>query len=169
MEQLSLNDFDRVYALLERNFPLAEYRSYDNQKALWQRPEYRVLAMRDPAGQIIAIAAVWDLPDFRFLEHLAVDPAMHNQGLGTKMLAALMDERRIYLEVEPPETPIARRRIGFYQRMGFFLNDYPYRQPSMGDGRPPIPLKIMTAERPISPEEFREVRDLLYQKVYGAT
>ena len=70
------------------------------------------------------------------------------------------------LEVEPPETDIAARRIEFYKRNGFYFNNYDYTQPSMAVGQPSIPLRIMSFSRPLSQAEFVQVKDTLYSGVY---
>ena len=54
---------------------------------------------------------------------------------------------RICLEVELPETEMAARRIGFYERNGFYYNDYFYMQPPIAEGRNAIPLRLMTTGR----------------------
>ena len=76
-------------------------------------------------------------------------------------------EKMIILEVEPPTEEIAVRRVRFYERNGFFFNDYPYIQPSMGEGRKETPLFLMSTERKIDEEEYRMIRNTLYTKVYG--
>ena len=164
IEKLKSNEFDAVYAVMEQSFPLEEYRSYEGQKALLVKPAYRIYAAKEE-GEILGFAAVWQLENWLFLEHLAVNPQFRNRGIGAELLNFLA-EKRCCLEVELPETDIARRRIGFYQRNGFFLNDYPYVQPSLGEGRGPMPLSIMTSGRTISPEEFTQLRQLLYTHVY---
>ena len=73
----------------------------------------------------------------------------------------------VILEVEPPETEIARRRIGFYQRLGLYLNDFPYTQPSMQKDQPPIPLKIMSWPEKVEENTFRSWQKRIYQAVYG--
>ena len=85
------------------------------------------------------------------------------------MLKALKEdaEKMIILEVEPPTEEIAVRRVRFYERNGFFFNDYPYIQPSMGEGRKETPLFLMSTERKIDEEEYRMIRNTLYTKVYG--
>ena len=40
-------------------------------------------------------------------------------------------EKTVFLEVEEPGTDLARRRIGFYERAGFCLNDFDYIQPDL--------------------------------------
>ena len=66
-----------------------------------------------------------------------------------------------------PETVLAARRIAFYERNGFFLNDFPYLQPPLSNGRDPVPLRVMTSGRAVSREEFERIKALLYTRVYG--
>ena len=164
IEKLDRTEFDAVYAIMERSFPLEEYRTYEAQKALLEKPSYGIYVAKE-ADCILGFAAVWELEGWRFVEHLAVDPQHRNRGIGAGLLAFLA-KGRCCLEVELPETDISRRRIGFYQRNGFFLNDYPYLQPSLGEGRSPVPLSVMTSGRTVSPEEFSQLKTLLYTYVY---
>lgn len=105
-----------------------------------------------------------------FLEHLATDPDLRGQGIGAKLLAYLTSDesRTVCLEAEPPESEITRRRIAFYNRNGFYLNEHPYIQPPISKGRNPVPLMIMTHGRKIDKGEFVKVRNLLYREVYKA-
>lgn len=68
-----------------------------------------------------ALIASWDFDDFVFLEHFAVDPARRSGGIGGQMLDAMLAHcgKRACLEAELPETELAARRIGFYERHGF--------------------------------------------------
>lgn len=150
---------------MEQSFPKEEYRPYAAQRALLDRPEYAIYGMKE-GSSIVGFAAVWELEDWLFLEHLAVDPECRNKGIGGQLLG-FFTGKRCCLEVEPPVTELTHRRVGFYERNGFFLNDYPYVQPSLGEGRSPVPLSIMTSGSAISPEEFAKLKSLLYTRVYG--
>lgn len=169
VEKTDSGAFDQIYALMEKSFPLEEYRPYPEQKALLNRPGYGLYAARDDReGNLLGFAAVWEWEDFAFIEHIAVSPDYRNGGLGGKLLdqvVALL-EKPVCLEVEPPDGGMASRRIGFYQRHGFFLNPYPYTQPAISEGRSPIPLLIMTHGREISEGEFLTIRNRLYRQVY---
>ena len=72
----------------------------------------------------------------------------------------------ICLEVELPDCEIAKRRIEFYKRNGFFLNEYPYEQPAITKGRKPLPLMIMTSGSEITKDRFDDIKVLLYKCVY---
>lgn len=165
IEKLDFAEFDTVYSIMEQSFPLEEYRPYQGQKALLDDPAYGIYVAKEE-GQIVGLAAVWQLEGWVFLEHLAVDPRCRNRGIGAELLR-YVSKYRACLEVEPPERPLSRRRIGFYERNGFFFNGYPYEQPSLAPGRKPVPLYIMTSGSAVAPEEFAELQNLLYSRVYG--
>lgn len=162
------HEFDTVFNLMLEAFPASEHRTRQAQQDLLSRKEYRIY-VAELDGKICGFLALWCFDDFLFLEHLATDSAVRNQGIGRSLLENLQNQtdRRIILEVEPPKDEMTRRRIGFYERNGFTFNDYPYVQPSMAQDRPAIPLHLMSTGGPLTPEEFRFFRDQLYHNVYG--
>lgn len=168
MDIIQIEEFDQVYKIMENSFPKTEYRAYSDQKALFSNPEYKIYAQRGDDRQIIAFIALWELENHVYIEHFAVAKEFRGMGLGAKMLSEISKayDTPLCLEVEPAQTEIAVKRIGFYERNGFFYNDHHYIQPSMGEGREPIELKIMTYQSPVSEKEFESIRDLLYKKVY---
>ena len=101
-----------------------------------------------------------ELDDFCFVEHLAVSSGIRGGGLGGRFLDDFLQEHpRVILEVEPPESDIARRRIGFYERHGFFLNRYPYEQPPLRKECGYFPLLLMSSAAPLSEEAFLKVKE----------
>lgn len=168
METAGRECFPLVFSLMKQAFPPTERRTEDGQRALLDRSGYSYRILREENGSFLGFLAVWDLGEFRFVEHFAVNEAARGKGIGGKALQMWMEEKStpVVLEVEPPETELARRRIGFYQRVGLFLNDFPYTQPSMQQGQPPIPLKIMSWPGKILEEEFRPWQQCLYDRVY---
>lgn len=153
-------DFPRIYEIMEEAFPPSERRTREGQKKLWASPHHQVLIRREPLsdGKIAGFIAWWDFDDAAFIEHFAVDSSLRGGGLGSRILQEFLHhvKRPVFLEAEPPETETARRRVAFYQRMGFQLNDFPYQQPSLQPGQPPVPLKIMTYPSPVDRETFEK-------------
>lgn len=160
-------EFDKVYAIMEESFPEDERRTYAEQRALLDESEYKIYAFTD-GKQIRAFIAIWEFEKAIFVEHLAVSSEYRNAKLGSKILQKLMSEsdKMICLEVELPNNEIAKRRIGFYERNGFYLNGYDYVQPPMSEGKSELPLSIMTSQRKIDESEFEYIRSMLYKKVY---
>lgn len=161
-------EFDKIFALMQTSFPESERRTYAGQKELLANQYYRLITETDNNNQIVAFLAAWEFPLFRFVEHIAVDPIMRGSGIGGKMMIKYMEESKktILLEVEYPDTELAQRRIGFYERLGFHLNPFEYVQPPLQKGQEDLPLKIMSYPQFLTGEEFVLYKEYLYRNVY---
>lgn len=168
IEKLKIQKFDDVYALLKTSFPCDEYRTYDEQKSLLENPAYSIYVMYNEFQNIMAFIAVWEFDKFAYIEHFAVNNDYRNCGIGTTILKELVEllGKIVCLEVEPPETEMASRRINFYKRNNFFLNEYSYIQPSMSKGKKAIPLFVMTLGSKVDEKTFEEIKCTLYTEVY---
>lgn len=157
-----INDLDAIYKIMEESFPEDERRPYDEQRALLLDSRYSIY--EEDGGFI----ATWEFDEFVFVEHFAVDKNKRNSGLGGKMLKEFLElsHKPICLEVEMPDTEIAKRRISFYERNGFFLNEYDYFQPPISKGKKIVPLMIMTSGEKVTKEVFEKIRNTLYKEIY---
>lgn len=169
LQTLDSTDFDKFYRLMDISFPVDEHRPYEEQKALFSNPAYQVYIVPDAENdEIKAFAAIWNFSTFTFIEHFAVNPSCRNLGLGSQILQELQGllPSRLCLEVELPDNELAARRIGFYERNGFYYNDYLYLQPALSAGQNTIPLRIMTSPKAVRYEEFLKIKETLYTQVY---
>ncbi|MBQ9806961.1 MAG: GNAT family N-acetyltransferase [Clostridia bacterium] len=170
LERITAEDFESLYLLIKTSFPPTERRTKEGQRALFDTEKvYQVYGSKnEETSAVEAFLAVWELDSVLFLEHFAVDPNLRGKGLGSRLLCELagMSDKPLCLEVEPPLNDIAKRRIEFYKRNGFFLNEYPYIQPSLAKGQPPIPLMVMTYGHAVDQNGFEKIRDELYKRVY---
>ena len=169
LQSIKKEDFEFFYPIMKYSFPENERRSKSAQRALFDDARYKVAAERDELGKIVAFMAYWELDDVTYLEHFAVDRELRGAGLGGAFLDELTAGLNgpVVLEAEPPETEIAARRIAFYERHGFVLNDYDYIQPPLGKNRRPVPLKVMSLAAPLGREQFDDIRRKIYSAVYG--
>ena len=167
IKKLSITDFDKMFPIMEDSFPPDERRPYDEQKALFENGYYNVYAEFE-ADKVKGFIAVWNFTDFLYVEHFAVSKEYRNRGTGAKLISEVVKlyKKTLCLEVEPPEDELTRRRIGFYERNGFFLNEYPYIQPPISAGKNPVPLMIMSSEKALSEENFGKIKKVLYNEVY---
>lgn len=167
LETLQPADSDAVWKLMEESFPVDERRTRSGQQAVLAEPCYRLYGHRG-GGELTAFVAVWEFETFSFIEHFAVKRECRGGGLGAELLAELVSRLRtpIVLEVEPPRTELAGRRIAFYVRCGFRRNPYAYIQPAMSEEGKAIPLEIMSYPQGLSEALFQNVRAVLYRSVY---
>ena len=73
----------------------------------------------------------------------------------------------IVLEAEEPTDDITRRRIGFYQRQGFVLQDVPYQQPPYRSGDEWFPMKLMTLREKDFLAQYNRVKNAIYKEAYN--
>lgn len=160
--------FDQMYSLLQLSFPTSERR--DRAGHLGEFSEDKFRSMCYVPGDLKGFLNYWDFGDFVYAEHFAVAPELRGQGTGSALMRELFDivgNRPIVLEAEPSaDSDIASRRIAFYERLGFVLNEYEYIQPPLIKGESPIPLVIMSAPAKLTESEYIKIRDSLYREVY---
>ncbi len=170
LEELNIHEFDKVYDIMQKSFPPNEIRSHQGQKVLLTKDGYKIYVVNDEkCDEIKAFIAVYKFESFVFVEHFAVNEKFRNEGLGGQMLKWLIGRsgKMICLEVEPPDSDMAGRRINFYKRNGFFMNQFPYTQPSIEEGKQPIELFIMSSSRPLTEREFEDIKSVIYKNVYS--
>jgi GNAT superfamily N-acetyltransferase len=87
---------------------------------------------------------------------LAISPDLRGANMGSRVLEAFCRKAgRIVLEIDPPETEIAVRRLRFYERLGFVRNDYHYVHPSFQRPYEPHQLVLMSYPKAMTDEECR--------------
>lgn len=168
MKYLNKDRFDEVYRIMEDNFPPDERRTYEQQKALLDNKNYHIYTVEND-DKIIAFFAVWTLDGVVFGEHLAVDKKFHNGGIGSKLLMEVVKsfELPFVLEIElENSSDMAKRRAGFYKRLGFNINKYYYEQPSYGEGKSSIPMHLLSYPDMLGEDEFNKFKNTIYKEIY---
>lgn len=156
----------QINTLLEISFPPEERRSIEEIAQNVNGP-YLELLTAEENGNVYGMLTVWNLEGFTFLEHFAVSPAYRGKGIGTGILDFVEEywAKPTVLEVEYPTGRMEKRRIGFYERNGFVLNDYPYLMPDLSGGNEPVPLLLMS--RPKALENPEKYAGLIYDIPYA--
>lgn len=160
--------FTQLFEIMEYSFPRDERRDFEDHLNEFRNPRFHSL-VHTQNGKIAGFMNYWQLTDFVYLEHFATARELRGQGLGSALMDVLREtvKHPIILEVEPPElSETAIRRIGFYNRLGFHLNEYEYYQPPYHEGEPPVPLMIMSSPAPLLKDEFNKVKMSLYREAY---
>ncbi|MBO9730402.1 MAG: GNAT family N-acetyltransferase [Chitinophaga sp.] len=155
-----------IQDLYEEAFPKEERRPWPQQLSLIAAGKIRIL--RISKGDLFAgFVFYWHLPLFNFIEHFAIHADARGGGAGTQVMQLLEKQLgTIILEVEPPITEQAIRRIAFYERLGYQTFPDAYEQPPYYPEFPPLALRIMHKGFPPGEANFAVVKDQLYQYVY---
>ncbi len=165
------NEFNQIFDIMAEAFPESEYRSYEEQKKLLLKDFYKIISYKDKGNNVIAFMSYWQFNDFAFVEHLAINKDYRGKGIGSKLLREFIEnneKKLVILEVELPRDEISRKRIRFYEKLGFNLNLYPYEQLPLRIEFNNIPMYIMSYPRKINESEFMEIKAKLHRDVYKA-
>ena len=153
-ENVNEDTFSTVYEKMCAAFPLEERRDYIDQQECMNDERFKFLEIFDDA-QAVGFTALWDLDGFLFVEHIAIDSDKRSGGYGSKTIELIKTtfNKPVILEAEAPETEQQIKRIRFYDRLDFKINDFPYEQPSYHGGEG-VPLKILSYPDLLSDKEF---------------
>lgn len=165
---INRNEFLDVYKLMRLSFPSAEFRTYEEELALFNQSNYKVLVVEEN-GVMQAFIAEWIFLNTHFIEHFAVNPEARGQGLGTKIMREYLKQIKtsVVIEVEADDTLIARRRIDFYERLSFVLSDIEYKQPLLKKTATDVFLRLMYYPAQISDKTLYEIKQEIFQTVYS--
>lgn len=162
--------FSKAWSLYEKSFASEYRRSLQKQKVIMKSEGYHFLVYAKDA-KVLGFIALWNLDDFVFIEHLAVQEECRSKGIGSDMVkfvkSATAQGTKVIIEAERPLTPLQERRIHFYENLEFVRNSFVYFQPSYGKNKPPMPLLILSHPRRLSGTEFESMTGAIHRIVYG--
>lgn len=167
IENSSNTLLEKVERTYNDSFPKAERRAFFLvRKLIDSERRFSVSALvRD--SEYVGFITAWSFSCFTYIEHFAIDPSARNEGIGGKAMREFIAScpTPIVLEVEMPTDEMSVRRIGFYERLGFTLDDHIYFQPPYRKGGHSLEMRLMTHGSLDC--SFDEARRNLYQHVYG--
>ncbi len=159
--------------VFEASFPESERRPLHWFKELVEtESRFYCIAYSDhsssltPNSSLKALLCYWHFGAFIYIEYLATNPSERNGGMGTRLMQEFLASvgAPVVLEVEPPESELTRRRVGFYERLEFRLLPDDYVQPSYGVV-PGLPLRLMIRGEQSIPTS--EIISTIHREVYG--
>ena len=148
--------FSKVWNLYEEAFPVMERRELSLQLQILKNPIYHA-ELFFSEGELLGFLFWWHLGSVRFVEHLAVAESFRGKGIGREMLEWFLQESADLhlLEVEPPLDETGRQRIRFYERIGFRMNAFSYRQLPMRMNGQSVELLLMSFPRKLEDADVR--------------
>ncbi len=158
-----------IQTIYEQSFPPNERREFsDIVELIIGEPSFTLYGILNQNKQTAGFLTEWKFDDFIYLEHFAVNGQLRGGGIGRKILGSYIKQVSlpILLEVEKPEDEWSKRRISFYERLGFSLWDIPYIQPAYHKDKSPLPMLLMTIGTLDLKHTFEEVKNKLYRVVY---
>lgn len=168
IEELSNPLLDKIEKTYNASFPESERRAFSLVRELvCSESRFSVYALFKEQEYVGFISA-WHFVGFTYVEHFAIEASARNGGIGRIAIQLFMAscDGPIVLEVEMPTKEICARRIGFYERLGYVLDNHKYFQPPYRKGESLLEMRLMTYGKLDLNQSFEEVRDTIYRNVY---
>lgn len=152
------NYFQKAWEIYEDAFPLSERRLLEAQSNVMKVPNYH-FDITIIEKQLIGFLLWWEIETYRYIDHFATSVQMRNKGYGKLILEKFMDSNNnkpILLEVELPNSTINQRRIKFYEKIGFKLNQHYYEIPPLNESQAPLQLLLMSYPNRVSENDVQQ-------------
>lgn len=156
--------WDAALEIYREAFPRKERRSEADQLRALADPLFRTEGIFVD-GTLRGIVFYWLFGESRYIEYLAMAPAMRGRNLGSQVLQRFCAGRRVILEIEPPEDELTVRRLHFYERAGFHADARRYIHPSYSRPFEPHRLVLMSYPSPLENDEARLFADFIRERV----
>ena len=151
-------------------FPISERRDTEEQRDYADNKNEFIANIIVDNAKPIGFINYWNLEDIYYIEHFAIDTSMRNGGYGQKTLNVIkhiLNDKPIVLEVELPDDEIKKRRINFYSRNGFVLQQHNYTQPPYRRGGESLPMKLMIYNEKNINLDLNNITYILHSNVYN--
>lgn len=160
---------DKVEKTYNDSFPEAERRAFYLIKEL-VKDESRFVVFALFKDKVYAgFITAWRFDSFTYVEHFAIDESARNGGIGGAAMKHFLAscDTPVVLEVEIPSDEMSKRRIGFYERLGYVLDNHVYYQPPYREGEDFLEMRLMAYGDIDLQQLFEEVKGCIHRYVYG--
>lgn len=150
-------DWNEAFGLYQAAFPEKERRSVADHVRAMEDPRLSTNAIHFN-GEFAGIFFFWVFDEFCYGEYLAILPQLRGHNIGSKVVEILTArDKKVVLEIEPPEDEMSIRRLGFYLRSGFIRNPQHYIHPSFCRPFEPHQLILMSYPSLLTSVEFERL------------
>lgn len=154
-----------AWELYTNSFPIEEQRPLSlHQKAINDTRFHPYVYVSDQ-DELLAICFYWQFPQFKYLEHFAVNPKYRNKGIGSKIIKNFaQDHQPVILEIEPPIDTISIQRLRFYKRNLFKETPHCFKQLKYQKIKEDVWLNLLCNQE-MSTNLFQQFQDIIYQEL----
>lgn len=149
------NTFKDIYSV---SFPIYEQRDEKQQAYAFTDTHYHLLATIED-DVLVSFISYWEFDTYVYIEHLAVNPGLRGRNAGSKTLSAFAEhiQKTIILEIDPPVDEISRKRLRFYEKLGYKTNPYKHFHPAyMPQQYEPHELLVLSNPASLDKAEYKQ-------------
>lgn len=161
--------WNKIWPVYQNSFPIFEKRKIEDHIAAMGDDEFYCTVIFED-NILIGFLFYWQWDKYQYIEHFAIIPSLRGKNYGSRILKEFCkDDKIIILEIDPPVDDISIRRLRFYKRLGFQLNNYTHVQLTYRKNYEGYKLKILSYNCILSEEEYNDFNNFLFNEIsqYG--
>ncbi|WP_165043159.1 GNAT family N-acetyltransferase [Dysgonomonas sp. ZJ709] len=152
-----INDkwYDIFRPIYSTSFPIHEQRDTAQQIKAFESDRYS-LECTIENSTLIAFIAYWEFEEYIYIEHFAVNDKLRGQNYGSLILHEFINkkEKTVLVEIDPLTDDISIKRLRFYERLNFNINEYDHYHPPYNKKYAPHKLVLLSHNHQISKEQY---------------
>lgn len=157
--------FNKAMEIYKVSFPIFEQRTMEDQIKALADEDYHFNVIYD-GDKMVGILLYWEMNAYKYIEHFAIDSSLRGKNYGSRVLKEFCkNNKNVILEIDPPIDEISIKRLNFYLKLGFKLQDFNHIHPSYRKECKSHSLKIMTFNENIFKDDYDNFNNLLKKNV----
>ena len=164
-EVINKEEFNSIYESMTTSFASDEIRTFEDAYKLLSLKEYKVFHLTLNNNKV-GFITLWKFDTCTFVEHFVIYEEYRNKGYGGTAIDLINKEfNKVVLEAELGTTDLSKRRLAFYRRHGFKINDIDYVQPAYHKDKQPVDMYLLSYPNKL--ENIDKLIEEIYELVYG--
>lgn len=153
--------FPFAWDIYEYSFPQDEKRTLFEQEEILKNKNYNAFGyIKD--GKLLAILFFWSFGKYTYIEHFAVDRSIRGKSIGSKIMKLFLSKyKNVVLEIEPLNDEICKKRLEFYRKFNFIVNEYKHFQVPFRAASKKLQLLFLSNNKKLKIDEYT----FLYNKM----
>ena len=157
--------FEKAWQIYEDSFPQEEKRTLKEQLKLFNKKSFTMLCYVEDEI-VLAILFYWQIQRYTYLEHFAVNSTQRGRSYGSKILQEFINNNQnIILEIEPIVDETTQKRLDFYQRFDFKVNNHIHFQVPFRKDAQELKLIFLSHKNLLSVEEYTTLYQTMLEKM----
>lgn len=151
--------FKKAWKIYQEAFPPEEKRTLKEQIKLFDKRSFKMLCYVEDEV-VLAILFYWQIDSYTYLEHFAVNTILRGRSYGSKILEEFIsNNQNIILEIEPIIDEITQKRLAFYERFDFKVNNHTHFQVPFRKNAQELQLIFLSHKKALPDDKYK----ILYQ------
>jgi len=157
--------FEKAWQIYEDSFPTEEKRTLKEQIKLFDKKSFTMLCYVEDET-LLSILFYWQIDTYTYLEHFAVNSTLRGRSYGSKILQEFINNnQKIILEIEPVVDEMTQKRLDFYKRFDFKVNNHIHFQVPFRKDAQKLKLTFLSHKKVLSVDEYTTLYQMMLKEM----